>query len=127
VRRKKLLLVDDSETVLMLERLILQGDYDIITATDGRTAIARALADRPDLIVLDLVMPEMDGVEVCKALRSRPETKRTPIVMVTSEAGWESMKAGYTGGCSAYLTKPVHGPRLLAKIKRFLTLAGDQR
>lgn len=124
MQRSKLLLVDDSQTILMLERLILQADYDIITATDGRTAIARALAERPDLIVLDLVMPELDGLQVCEALRRHEATRRTPILMLTSEVAWASMKAGYVRGCSSYLIKPVDGPRLLAKVKRFLRLAG---
>lgn len=127
MQRKKVLLVDDSEAVLMLERLILQTDYDIITASDGRTAIAKALVDRPDLIVLDLVMPEMDGLEVCKTLRSQEATRRTPIVMLTSQVEWASMKAGYLHGCAAYLTKPVEGPRLLAKVKLLLKKAGDRR
>lgn len=103
------------------------GPGDGSVADQGWCTTANALADRPVLIVLDLVMPEMDGLHVCKTLRSQEATRRTPIVMLTSQVEWASMKAGYLHGCTSYLTKPIDGPRLLAKVKVCLSKAGDQR
>ena len=120
MRRKKILLVDDSEAILMLERLFLKADYDTITATDGRSGLAKALADPPDLVLLDLVMPGMTGLRLCRVLRAEEATRRTPIVMVTSHREPGLISASYRSGCSATLTKPIHGPELLATVKSFL-------
>jgi CheY-like chemotaxis protein len=120
MQKKKLLLVDDSPTILALERLLLRPDYDITTAQDGRDGLAKAVAERPDLILLDLVMPGMTGLQVCKALRADEATRQTPIIMLSSHTEVRSMKAGYRSGCSAYLTKPINGPQLIVAIKRCL-------
>ena len=120
MRRKKILLVDDSEAILMLERLFLQADYDITMAKDGRSGIAKAIADHPDLVILDLIMPGMTGAHVCRALRAEESTKRTPIVMVSSHCEPGLISASYRSGCSAYITKPIRGPELLATVKSFL-------
>src|SRR5262245_36085071 len=118
--RKKILLVDDSEAVLMLQTLFLRSDYDIITATDGRAAIARALAELPDLVVLDLVMPGLNGLHVCRALRRAEATKSTPIVMLSRQNDVSSRKACYLAGCTAFVSKPVDGPKLLAQVRGLL-------
>lgn len=120
MRRKKILLVDDSPTILALERLFLRADYDITAAQDGRAGLNRALAEAPDLILVDLVMPGMGGLQLCKALRANDTTRCTPIIMLSSHTELKSVRAGYQAGCSAYLPKPVDGPRLLAAIKRCL-------
>lgn len=120
MERKKILLVDDSEAILMLERLFLQSDYDISIARDGPSGIARARADQPDLVILDLIMPGMTGINVCRALRANMSTRRTPIVMVTSHREPGLITAGYRSGCTAYLTKPIYGPALLATVKSCL-------
>jgi len=118
--RKKILLIDDSETILMMERMILGQGYDIVTAKDGRTGIERALAEKPDLILLDVVMPSMDGFEVCRLLRAEEVTKTTPIVMVTTRGEADNMEAGFRSGCSDYITKPINGLELLAKVQSCL-------
>jgi len=120
MRRKKILLIDDSQTILTLERLVLRLDYDVTTATDGRTGIARAIEEKPDLVVLDMVMPGMTGDTVCKRLRANEATRAIPIVMVTSRTEPKMVEMGYRSGCSAYLTKPIDGPKLLATIKSCL-------
>lgn len=117
VQRKKILIVDDSETALMLHRIILQRGYDIVTAKDGRQALAVASAERPDLILLDMVMPLMDGLDACRRLRADGETRQTPIVMVTSRGELDRMEEAFRSGCSDYVLKPVRSVELLDKVK----------
>jgi len=120
--QRKILLVDDSETVLMMEQMILQkASYDVVMARDGTEGIAKALETKPDLILMDVVMPKMNGFEAVKWLRQREETKSVPIVMVTTEAEMESMEAGYVSGCSDYVVKPIDGLELLTKVKNLLS------
>ena len=119
--QRKILLVDDSETVLMMERMILQKErYQVATARDGKEGIAQAMEFRPDLILMDVVMPNMNGFEAVKWLRQREETRSVPIVMVTTQAEMESMEAGYVSGCSDYVIKPIDSHELLAKVKNLL-------
>jgi len=120
--QRKILLVDDSETILMMEQMILQGEsYQVVIARDGKEGIKKAVEMKPDLILMDVVMPEMNGFEAVKWLRQREETKSVPIVMVTTEAEMESMEAGYVSGCSDYVVKPIDGLELLTKVKNLLS------
>lgn len=122
MQRKKILVVDDSNTALMLHRLILERGYDVVTAKDGQQALAAAAAERPDLILLDMVMPEMDGLEACRKLRASDAARSTPIVMVTSRGDLERMEEAFRCGCADYVLKPVRTVELLDKIK---DLIGD--
>lgn len=117
MRRKKILVIDDSKTALMLQQMVLQRAYDIVTAKDGPGGIAAAIAERPDLIVLDVVMPLMNGFETCRRLRAEEATRVTPIIMVTSRAHLDQMEEGFRSGCSDYILKPVRGLELLEKIR----------
>ena len=120
--QKKILLVDDSETVLMMERMILQKEsYQVVMARDGQEGIAKAVEVKPDLILMDVVMPHMNGFEAVKWLRQREETKFVPIVMVTTKAEMESMETGYESGCSDYVIKPIDSLELLTKVKNLLS------
>lgn len=120
--RRRILLVDDSPVVRMAERLVLQGaaDYELIEANDGREAVEKALAEQPDLILLDIVMPHMSGFEVCEKLRSEPKTADLPIIMVTTRGEAEHVECGYQSGCNDYVTKPIDGTELLEKIRNLL-------
>jgi CheY-like chemotaxis protein len=120
VSRKKILLVDDSETILMLEQMVLQKGYDLITARDGGSGVAKALEQRPDLILLDIVMPSMNGIEACRRLRAEEATRQTPIVLVTSRGEVSYMEEGFRCGCSDYITKPIDTLELLEKVKSCL-------
>lgn len=118
---RKILLVDDSETVLQMEQMILaENSYELILARDGEEGVAKALATRPDLILMDVVMPKMDGFEAVRKLRDNAQTRAVPIVMVTSKGEMESMEAGYENGCSDYILKPIDQHELLAKVKNLL-------
>ena len=119
--RKKILLVDDSKTVLMMERMILaKPSYELVTATDGAAAVETAAKERPDLILMDVVMPRMDGFEACKALRDQPATRLVPIIMVTTKAEARSVESGFAAGCSDYITKPINSLELLSKVRSYL-------
>lgn len=120
--RKKILLVDDSNTILMMETMILRGDrYDLVTASDGEEAVERALAERPDLILLDVVMPKMGGFEACERLRAEEATKTTPIIMVTTRGEAQNVEKGFEVGCNDYVTKPINKVELLTKVGNYLS------
>ncbi len=119
--RKKILLVDDSQTSLFVERMVLKnGPYELVTACDGQDAVEKAAFHRPDLILMDVVMPRMSGFEACRELRRRSGTETTPIILVTTRGESGSVEAGYQSGCSDYVTKPIDGLELLAKVKNYL-------
>jgi DNA-binding response OmpR family regulator len=119
--RKKILLVDDSNTVLMMERMILTQDrYELVVAHNGLEAVQKATAEKPDLILMDVVMPQMNGFEACRRLREADETKHIPIIMVTTRGEAASMEQGFSTGCNDYVTKPVNSVELLAKVRNLL-------
>ena len=119
--RKKVLLVDDSRTSLFMEQMILKREpYDIVLASDGREGVEKALAERPDLILMDMVMPRMNGLEAVRELRARAETRDIPIIMVTTHGEGENVEKGYESGVNDYLTKPIDAVALLAKVRDYL-------
>lgn len=125
--RKKILLVDDSATTLMMEQMVLRGQaYQIVTAKNGREAVAAAVSEQPDLILLDVIMPEMNGFEACRQIREHEATKYVPIIMVTTKGEEQNVETGFESGCSDYITKPINGAELLAKVRSYLDTAGAQ-
>ena len=121
--RKKILLVDDAKTVILMEQMILnRPDLQLITASDGDQAIEIALAEQPDLILLDVVMPTLTGIEVCQRLRGEPSTKATPIIMVTTRGEEQYIDAARAAGCTDYVTKPLDAALLLHKVRSLLSL-----
>jgi CheY-like chemotaxis protein len=119
--RKKILVVDDSKTTLFMERMILRKTpYDIVTAMDGEEALSKAIAEQPDLILMDVVMPRMTGFEACRAIREREDTAHIPIILVTTRGEAVNVETGFASGCSDYVTKPIDGLELLAKIRNFV-------
>ena len=121
MERKKILLVDDSSTVLLMEKMILsRSPYDLVTAADGQEGLDKAVAERPDLILLDVIMPRMDGFEVVRRLRQRDEMRAVPVIMVTTRGELASVETGYQSGCTDYITKPIDGVELLSKVKNYL-------
>jgi DNA-binding response OmpR family regulator len=122
--RKTILLVDDSSTILMMEKFILRNDpYVIVTATNGEEAVRKAEAERPDLILLDVIMPRMSGFEACRLMRDSEALKDVPIVMVTTRGEAANVETGWMSGCTDYITKPINAVELLAKVRSLLTEA----
>jgi adenylate cyclase len=119
----RILVVDDMPAnVHILElRLAAQG-YEVLTATDGEAALATAREAQPDLILLDVLMPKVDGLEVCRRLRSDPSFPFTPIIMVTAKADPKDVVAGLEAGGDEYLTKPVDQTALVARVKSMLRI-----
>ncbi|HYH97913.1 response regulator [Hyalangium sp.] len=119
--RKKILLVDDSPTVLLMERILLQdGPYELLSATTGEEAVKAALAERPDAIIMDVMMPGMNGYEVCRRLRAEEATRTTPIILVTTRSSLESLERGYASGCNDYIVKPFEAMELRMKVASFV-------
>ena len=121
MNRKKILLVDDSPTAILWQRLILEDDaYEILVANDGEEGVRVAKAERPDLILLDVVMPRMGGFEALRALRAEEELRGLPILMVTTRSEMPNVMEGYENGCNEYITKPVDRAELLTKVRSYL-------
>lgn len=119
--KKKILLVDDSNVVQMMERMVLQrGNYELLSAKDGVEAVALTVSNRPDLILMDVMMPRMDGLEACRRIRETEGVSETPIIMVTTRGETESIEKGFECGCNDYITKPVDNLVLLSKIRNIL-------
>jgi CheY-like chemotaxis protein len=118
---KRILLVDDSDTVIMFEKLIFRGvGFEVVTAKNGKIALAEVAKRRPDLVLLDLLMPELNGIETCRRLKDNPETRDVPIVVVTTKDKAEMVEQAFEAGCDAYITKPVDKVELLAKVQTYL-------
>ena len=119
--KKKILLVDDSRTSLFLEQMILKrGPYTICTAMNGAEGVARAREERPDLILMDVVMPHMNGFEALHRLRQQPETRSTPVIFVTTRGEAANVETGFAEGANDYLTKPIDAEELLSKVRGYL-------
>src|SRR3990172_2440919 len=121
---KKILVVDDlPENVFMLQDRLEHEGYDVITAYDGITGISKCEAEQPDLVLLDVMMPGMTGIEVCKTLVVHPKTKNIPIILVTAKVGAEDTKEGLEAGAFDYIKKPFNRVELLARVNSALKLS----
>ncbi len=117
-----ILIVDDQlDNLYVLQRLLKGHGYDVLTAENGPSALAIAAAQRPDLILLDVMMPEMDGFEVVQRLRDQPQTRSIPVVLLTANAPDERLKIqGLKLGADEYLTQPINNNELLARVQALL-------
>jgi pilus assembly protein CpaE len=125
---EKILVVDDDVDSLKLIGLMLKRQgYEVIAANAGMPALQKAYAERPDLIILDVMMPDMDGYEVCRRLRAEASTKDIPIIMFTAKTLVDDKVAGFEAGADDYLTKPTHPAELASRVKAVMTRAAQQR
>ncbi|HKR64600.1 MAG TPA: response regulator [Thermoanaerobaculia bacterium] len=121
--KKKVLLVDDSNTVLMMEKMVLaKGPFQIVTARDGVEGVAKAKSEQPDVILLDVMMPNLDGLSACAAIRADEATAHIPIIMVTTRGEEHNIETAFRNGCTDYVTKPINGVELLTKLINILGL-----
>ncbi len=119
----KILVVDDVplNVKLLADSLHVKG-YEVVTASSGREALEKISTDAPDLVLLDVMMPEMDGYEVCRALRARPDTQILPVIMVTALDPHDERIKGLEAGADDFLTKPVNQQELMARVKSLLRI-----
>lgn len=122
--KEKILVVDDFvQNVELLEELLIAADYDVSTAYDGEEALKKAHEEKPDLILLDIMMPKMDGYEVCEALRNADDTKDIPIIFVTAKTEVKDWThAIFNMGANSYITKPINSKKLVEKVKSVLKM-----
>jgi DNA-binding response OmpR family regulator len=119
----KILVVDDTDTNIKLLRALLKGaGYEVVTATCGQEGLTAATTEHPDLILLDIMMPDLTGYEVCQRLRAAPETRQTPIVFLTALHEMEDHVKGMDVGGDDVLTKPINKLELLTRVKSLLRL-----
>ena len=119
----RILIVDDNETNrdILVTRLSVHG-YDLKQAADGEEAIAATKEHLPDLILLDVMMPKLDGIEACKRIKNDPALPFTPIILCTAKADSKDVVTGLDAGADEYLTKPIDQMALVARVKAALRL-----
>jgi class 3 adenylate cyclase len=119
----RILVVDDTpENVLLLSAVLESKGYEVVTASSGVQALQLVASDRPDLVLLDVVMPQMSGYEVCRKIRENPATGVLPVVMVTALDPGEERIKGLEAGADDFLTKPINQPELLARVRSLLRI-----
>src|SRR5437763_7177336 len=124
---KTILVIDDEKDLLELVRYNLEKEgYDVICASDGETGLDIAMRHKPALIMLDLMMPGKDGLQVCRELRTDHRTNRVPIIMLTAKATEADRVVGLELGADDYITKPFSPRELVARVKAVLRRSGAQ-
>jgi len=118
--KKKILVVDDTEWNRDLVVQLLEDEYDVVEAVDGEEAVKKAEQERPDLILMDLGMPVMDGWEATRKIKANNALKHIPIIAVTSHAMVGDEIQARQAGCDDYVAKPIDEDELIKKIKKFL-------
>jgi DNA-binding response OmpR family regulator len=117
----KILVVDDEAQLVSVVQMRLEANgYDVITAGDGEEGLKKAKAENPDLIMLDVMMPKMDGYKVCGLLKNDMRYSKIPVILFTARAQQDDKDVGLEVNADAYITKPFEPPVLLAKIKELL-------
>jgi DNA-binding response OmpR family regulator len=120
---KKILVIDDHpDSVFLLKDKLEREGFEVITAYDGKSGLQRAINDNPDLILLDVIMPDISGLEVCRTILKTQSTKDIPVILVTGKADAEDTKEGLQAGAFDYIRKPVNKTELLARIHSALKL-----
>lgn len=116
----KLLVVEDNPINLELVIELLEDDYELETAEDGEAGLAAARRSRPDLIIMDLSLPVLDGWDAIRQLRSDPAFRRIPIIALSAHAATQDIDRAVAAGCDAYVTKPIDDEKLRSTIERLL-------
>ena len=115
----KILYVEDNEdNIFMLKNRLTRAGFTMIIATDGAQGVAMALSERPDMILMDLSLPVLDGWEATRQIKAAPDTKHIPVIALTANAMAGDREKALAAGCDDYDTKPIELPRLLGKIKQ---------
>lgn len=120
--KKKILVVEDEEVLRDLETIVLKlRGYDVIAVSNGQAALDALTEQKPDLVLLDVMLPEMNGFEVCRHIKSAPSTKDIPVVFLTAKKNKEDMERGQQVGANEYLIKPFKSSFLVERIGSYLS------
>ncbi|MBN2538488.1 MAG: response regulator [Deltaproteobacteria bacterium] len=120
--KKKILIIEDNEQNLYLTTFLLEKeDYEVVQARDGQQGLELAVSENPDLILLDIQLPVMDGYEVARRLKQAEETKAIPVVAVTSYAMAGDRETILAAGCEGYIEKPIDPDSFVERVRRFLS------
>ena len=118
---KKILVTDDSPTIVaMIKELLDSNGYSVVTASDGQEALDQAKKEKPDLIILDLMLPKIDGYKVCAIVKVDQNYSSIPVIILTARAGESDKELGVEVRADAYVTKPLEPNTFLAKVKEFI-------
>ncbi len=118
---KTILLVDDSPTEMKLMQQALEGKgYNLISASDGEEALKKAAQHKPDLVLLDIILPKKNGFQVCRTIKTSPDTQNTKVILISSKTQDTDRFWGLKQGADEYLTKPVPAEALLASVVRYV-------
>lgn len=120
MKMPKILIVDDVELNVDLLMQLLEDDYELSVAIDGEQALSKTAAENPDLILMDMSMPKIDGYEATRRLKSNPNTSHTPIIGLSSHAMSGDAQKAIEAGCNDYLTKPVDEDKLFQILEKYL-------
>jgi two-component system alkaline phosphatase synthesis response regulator PhoP len=121
VAKGRILVVDDEVYIVhILDFSLGMEGYEVVTALDGEQALEKVAQQKPDLIVLDIMMPKLDGYETCKALKSREETKDIPVILLSAKGRNVDQKTGFDVGADDYITKPFSPRKLVERINSIL-------
>jgi len=122
VSKKKILIVEDEESLLKLESILLTSKgFSVRGVPNGQAALDAIVQEKPDLILLDIMLPEVDGFEVCRRIKSDETTKHIPVVMLTAKKSREDMIRGESVGADWYITKPFKSAMIIETVQRFLS------
>ncbi len=123
--RRRILVVDDDPDIVEMVQFFLSGsNFQVFVAQNGKEALEQVEMNRPDLVLLDIRMPQMDGLEVCERLRNGVMTKSTPIIMVTAEGRRQDVADALAAGADGYVIKPFNLKKLVERIQNSLTVKG---
>lgn len=121
MEKKKILIVEDEESLLKLETILFSArGYSVTAVSDGKSALDEVALNKPDLIVLDVMIPELDGLEVCRRIKENPTTSNIPVVMLTGKKTPEDIQEGERVGVDAYVTKPFNAFTIIETIEGLL-------
>lgn len=121
MQKNRILIVEDEESLLKLESILLSSKgYNVTGVMDGRSALDEITANPPDLVILDIMLPELDGFEVCRHIKENPATKNIPVVMLTAKKNSQDYARGMEMGADAYMTKPFKSAKVIETIEGLL-------
>ena len=121
MKKNRILVVEDEESLLKLESILLSSKgYSVTGVMDGRSALEEVKANAPDLVILDIMLPEIDGFEVCRRIKEDPAISHIPVLILTAKKNTQDMARGQQVGCDAYITKPFKSAKVLDMVHELL-------